>query len=261
MINLQDYFTRIGYAGTTAVSRETLFAIHRAHAFSIPFENLAIFDTTSEPGYPIRIDERSVVNKLIYQHRGGYCYETNKLLAAVLEQLGFKVISLAARVQQMVSHRIALVLLDNEQYLIDVGFGGNGLIEPLPLILNAEVKQFAESFQLIKPEDDYILQVAIKGGWSNLYSFRLNPYFEVDYEPLNYFIARFHPVFTKNRLCILPTPEGRIILNNNELKIRQYGQNKLQNLLDVEYLATLKHYFGINLPVTTRFKSTTKCSD
>lgn len=247
MINLTDYFARIGYAGTTTVNKETLFAIHCAHAFSIPFENLAIFDSNSDRDYPIRLDEHSLCNKLIYQRRGGYCFESSSLLILVLEQLGFTVVRLAGRVQQMLDHCLALVIVAGEKYIIDVGFGGNGLIEPLPLMLNVEVKQFSESFKLIVVDDDYILQVLINGNWSKLYSFRLTPYLAIDYEPLNYYISRFHPVLTHNRICTLPTPEGRIILHNDELKIRAGGQTPRKTISNNEYPQVLKEYFGIEL--------------
>lgn len=254
MINLHDYFARIGYNGTSEASRETLFAIHRTHALSIPFENLALFETSLDRDQPIKLDAQSLSNKLIHKRRGGYCYETNGLLALVLEQLGFNVTRLVGRVEQMIDHQLLLISLDDSLYLADVGLGGNGLIEPLPFIVDVSVKQFAETFKLIFSEGAYVLQVLIKDEWSNLYSFRLNPYLPIDYEPLNHYIAKFHPFLTKNRVCTLPTPEGRIILNNNELKIRQFGQNQATLIPESAYLATLKEYFKIDLPLETQFK-------
>ncbi|MBX9598319.1 MAG: arylamine N-acetyltransferase [Burkholderiales bacterium] len=254
MINLPDYFARIAYTRTINLSHETFFAIHRAHAFSIPFENLALFDTSLDRDQPIKLDAQSLANKLIYQKRGGYCYETNGLLALVLEQLGFSVTRLVGRVEEMIDHQLLLVALDDNLYLADVGLGGNGLIEPLPFIVDVSVKQFAETFKLIMLDDDYVLQVLIKDAWNNLYSFRLNPYLPIDYEPLNHYIAKFHPFLTHNRVCTLPIPEGRIILNNNELKIRRFGQNQVTDIPETTYLATLKECFKIDLPMTTQFK-------
>jgi len=100
-------------------------------------------------------------------------------------------------------------------------------------------------------DDDYILQVLINGNWSRLYSFRLTPYLAIDYEPLNYYISRFHPVLTHNRICTLPTPEGRIILQNNELKIRAFGQSKRKIISNDEYSQVMKEYFRIELPVNS----------
>ena len=74
MINLPDYFARIAYTRTINLSHETFFAIHRAHAFSIPFENLALFDTSLDRDQPIKLDAQSLANKLIYQKRVEYLY-------------------------------------------------------------------------------------------------------------------------------------------------------------------------------------------
>ncbi len=221
---------------------------------SIPLENLALFEICLDRDQPIKLDAQSLSNKLIHQRRGSYCYETNCLLALVLEQLGFNVTRLVGRVEQMIDHQLLLITLDDSLYLADVGLGGNGLIEPLLFIVDVSVKQFAETFKLIMRDDAYALQVLIKDSWSNLYSFRLTPYLPIDYAPLNHYIAKFHPFLTHNRVCTLPTPEGRIILNNNELKIRQFGQNQATLIPESAYLATLKEYFKIDLHLDTQFK-------
>src|SRR5262245_62565608 len=93
-IDLAAYFERIAYAGDRSPSRATLDALHLAHATHIPFEDLDIL-----LGRPIRLDLASLQAKLVAGRRGGYCFEQNALFAAVLEQLGFAVTRLAARVR------------------------------------------------------------------------------------------------------------------------------------------------------------------
>src|SRR5438093_5316594 len=85
---------RIEYAGSLAPSRQTLDALHLAHATHIPFENLDVL-----LGRPIRLDLDGLQAKLVRGRRGGYCFEQNLLFAAVLERLGFRVTRLAARVR------------------------------------------------------------------------------------------------------------------------------------------------------------------
>lgn len=72
---------------------EVLRSLHRAHALGIPFENL-------DPvlGSVPSLDPADLEAKLVHGGRGGYCYEQNTLLAAVLRQLGFTVTLLTARV-------------------------------------------------------------------------------------------------------------------------------------------------------------------
>ena len=94
--DLAAYFDRIGFGGNAVADRTTLANIVGLHAAAIPFENL-------DPllGIPTRLDTASLVAKLVHGARGGYCFEQNGLLQLVLEQLGFMVTGLAARVLWM----------------------------------------------------------------------------------------------------------------------------------------------------------------
>jgi N-hydroxyarylamine O-acetyltransferase len=82
------YLSRIGYRGPLAADTATLRALHLAHATHIPFENLDI-----QMGLPIRLDLDSLQDKLVRRRRGGYCFEQNSLLQAVLRSAGFEVIA------------------------------------------------------------------------------------------------------------------------------------------------------------------------
>src|ERR1700756_4948956 len=93
-MDLKAYSARIGYTGAFAPTAETLAELHLAHATHIPFENADIL-----LGRPIRLDQESLQAKLVAQRRGGYCFEQNLLFAAALEELGFRVTRLAARVR------------------------------------------------------------------------------------------------------------------------------------------------------------------
>src|SRR5262249_26564564 len=93
-LDLDAYCARVNYAGPPTPPLETLPALHLAHATHIPFENLDIL-----LGRGIRIDLDSLQAKLVHARRGGYCFEQNTLFQAVLEQLGFRVTALAARVR------------------------------------------------------------------------------------------------------------------------------------------------------------------
>ena len=69
-IDLDAYFTRIGYAGPRTASLETLAAIHLRHPIAIPFENLNPLLRR-----PVKLDAPSLQQKLVRGGRGGYCYE------------------------------------------------------------------------------------------------------------------------------------------------------------------------------------------
>src|SRR4051812_30275357 len=93
-MDLDAYFSRIGLRGPRAATLETLDELTRAHSSAIPFENLDVL-----LGRPIDLRPEALFDKLVTRGRGGYCFEQNGLFLAVLEQLGFRVAPLSARVR------------------------------------------------------------------------------------------------------------------------------------------------------------------
>lgn len=83
---------RLDYSGSRTPDAQTLRAVHRAHLYAVPFENLDI-----TLGRPISLDRDAVFEKIVTRRRGGFCYELNGLFARLLWALGFRVTLLAAR--------------------------------------------------------------------------------------------------------------------------------------------------------------------
>lgn len=132
-MDVTSYLERIGYSGALTPNAETLASIHRAHLFTVPFENL---DIGWKRG--IRIDQQASVRKIVEHCRGGFCYELNGAFAALLQALGFKVTLLSARIPSgdgsygpEFDHLTLRVDL-GEPWLADVGFG-DCFIDPLRL--------------------------------------------------------------------------------------------------------------------------------
>jgi arylamine N-acetyltransferase len=177
-LDLPAYFDRIGYAGSREPSRVALEALHLAHATHVPFENLDIL-----LGRPIGLDLESLQAKLVRARRGGYCFEQNLLFAAVLEALGFAVTRLAARVRLRITralprtHMTMIVRVDGEDWLADVGFGGDGLLLPVRFDPAAPSRQFAWTYRVARDSNDslWVLQSLHDGGWLDLYAFSSNP--------------------------------------------------------------------------------------
>ena len=159
-VDLQAYAKRIQYDGEFTPTLDTLRALHLAHATHIPFENL-----DELWGRPSPLDLETLAAKLIDSGRGGYCFEQNALFAGVLEAIGFRVTRLAARVR-MGSNRIgprshmllAVEIDDNEKWLADVGFGGEGLLLPLPLKPDQVTRHFDWEYRLMLENGAYVLQ-------------------------------------------------------------------------------------------------------
>lgn len=260
--DLNKYFERIGYKGKTDVSAETLRQIHAAQVFSIPFENLTIHEVSNvnNPDDFIHLDPQSVFKKLVVDKRGGYCHENNELLALALLELGFKVTRLAARVltgpDLPKSHKLLLITIDEQAWIADVGFGGYGLLEPMPLTLDKDVEQYTDRFKIILENDNYVLQAYNNGNWKSLYCFDLKPHSPADFKQMSYFVSHYSDsIFVKNRICVMPRPQGRVILNNYQLKVIENKEEKVFELRnEEEYLQALKKYFGIVLDERIQLK-------
>lgn len=132
-VDLAAYFERIRFTGDVKPDLATLQALHRAHQYSVPFENLDV-----QLRRPVGLDRRAGFEKIVRARRGGWCYEMNGLFEWALGEIGFDVMRMCAGVmretegeQQLGNHVCLLVQLD-QPYIADVGFGGS-LSEPLPL--------------------------------------------------------------------------------------------------------------------------------
>ncbi|MGY1857155.1 arylamine N-acetyltransferase family protein [Modestobacter sp. SYSU DS0290] len=131
-LHLAGYLDRIGHPGAVAATGATLHALHRAHVATVPFENVDVV-----LGRPVAVDLDGVQAKLVDRRRGGYCYEHATLFAAVLEEAGFRVQRLLARVggdrvrPRPRTHMALHVRGEDGEWLADVGFG-NALLDPLP---------------------------------------------------------------------------------------------------------------------------------
>ena len=251
-MDLKVYAQRIGHSGGLAPSREVLKALHLAHATHIPFENLDVL-----LGRPILLDLESLWAKLVCGGRGGYCFEQNALFAAVLEEIGFKVTRLAARVRAGAtgirprSHMLLLV----DGHIADVGFGSEGLLLPVPLRPGEEARHFGWTYRVVTEGPLHVLQSLHPDGWFDLYSFTLEEQYPVDYEVSNHFTSTYpRSPFVRTLLVQKPGIERRLTLLNRRL-IETTPQGKTETLLpdDDALLEVLSSRFGLNFPPGTRF--------
>jgi N-hydroxyarylamine O-acetyltransferase len=254
-IDLDAYFERVGYTGSRASSVDTLTALHLAHATTIPFENLDIL-----LGRGIRLDLESLQRKLITDRRGGYCFEQNLLFGTVLEALGFDVTLLSARVRYGATvvrprtHMLLLVATAGHRWLADVGFGGEGLLEPVRLATGVESRQHRWTYRIVEEGRHYVLQTRRSAGWIDMYAFTLEPHERVDYEVANHFTSTY-PTSPFRAMPIVqrPTPDARYILRDRELTTDTSEGVTTRIIEDAELLDVLRQTFGIELPEGTSF--------
>jgi N-hydroxyarylamine O-acetyltransferase len=255
--DLGAYVDRIGYGGPAAPSLDALRAVHLAHARTIPFENVDVL-----LGHPIRLDLESLQAKLVAGGRGGYCFEHNTVFAAALEAMGFAVTRLAARVRfghrrlGARTHMLLRVQAAGSPWLADVGFGGLGILEPIPFAPNEPVEQFGWTYRLVPDAQELVLQSLEPGGWADQYGSTLEPQLDVDYEMANHYTST-HPSspFTRTLTVQRPDPDGpeaRIVLRDRKLSVhRPTGQATTERVNDRDLLGVLAERFGLRLPLDT----------
>ncbi len=192
MLDFDAYLERIALS---ASEQPTLRSIHRAHATSIPFENL-----DPHRGIPVSLVEEDLERKLVRERRGGYCFEQNLLLASALEHLGLEVEPLLARVRAgappgTVRPRSHLVLRvtdgDGCVWHADVGFGLGTLLDPIPSgpYGGAAHEQSGWSFRMVEEGPELVLQTLADGAWSDVYAFPPQPVPRVDIETSNWWTS------------------------------------------------------------------------
>jgi N-hydroxyarylamine O-acetyltransferase len=189
LTDVDGYLARIGLPALT-----TLAEVHRAHATSIIFEN---FDPAN--GRPVLLDPANLEDKLIARKRGGYCFEQNTLLGSALESLGLEVAPMLARVRlgpasgpRPLDHLLLRVVDGDATWLADVGFGGGGLLDPVPFEVGVESEQSGWRYRLAEDGAELVLQVFSDGGWTDMYGFEPEPVPTIDIEVNNWYTAT-HP--------------------------------------------------------------------
>jgi N-hydroxyarylamine O-acetyltransferase len=255
-IDLKAYAGRIEHKGQLAPNLATLQALHLAHATHITFENLDVL-----MGKPIRLDLESLAAKLIQGGRGGYCFEQNALFAGALEEIGFRVTRLAARVRmgsQKITPRTHMLLavdIAGECYLCDVGFGGEGLLLPIPLRIDQRATQFSWTYRIVTDGPFHVLQSRRGDEWLDLYAFTLEEAHPVDYEVANYYIStNLHSPFMHMLFVARPGADVRYALMNRRLIERRPDSTSETILTDDEaVLEVLAERFGLRFPAGTRF--------
>lgn len=250
---LTHYFNRIGLPKETAVTIENLKAIHRAQHRTIPFENFDIVN-----GESIQLSEEVIYNKLVNKNRGGYCHELNGLLFNVLNTLGFEGRTLLGRVHLSPEptgrgHRVTLITINSQQWLVDAGFGTFTPREPLPIEFDKELKTDLQTFRFLRDKHyGVLLQIKESGEWLSIYSFDMGYVCQGDLEYANHFSSTHSDsVFTSGAIAALSTEEGINTLSNQQLKIKKNGVTQQITLRDeASYFKALKDYFGLepNLP-------------
>ncbi|MEU6115323.1 arylamine N-acetyltransferase [Streptomyces sp. NPDC047117] len=119
------YLRRIGVERPAVPDVEALRRLHVQHLRTVPFENLSV-----HLGEEIVLTERALLDKIVRDRRGGFCYELNGAFAMLLTALGYDAELLSGRVYGPdgrlgipYDHAAVRVRTADGPLLADVGFG------------------------------------------------------------------------------------------------------------------------------------------
>lgn len=255
---LDRYFTRIGLQQRPPADPAGLAALVRAHRLAIPFENFDI-----PLGHGIAIDLDSVAVKLLDRRRGGYCFEQNALLGAVLQGLGITARPLLARVRLGLpddatpprTHTFSLVDLQGALWTVDGGFGGSH-VPPMRLAEADAVTtpdgvahRFVRRSVIGSLAGEWLLQrkASDRAEWEPQYSFDLAEVAPEDLDLANHWTSsRPGTRFTSQVIASRVLPDGFLALTGRVVsRYRGDAQDK-RDVADAEALrALLDAEFGL----------------
>jgi N-hydroxyarylamine O-acetyltransferase len=256
-MDISGYLKRINYSGIVYRDMATLCELQRDHVFAIPFETLDIQNQV-----PIILQINCLYQKVIHDHRGGYCYELNALFHHLLTLSGFDAFMVAGRLHhgnnrygREFEHMALVVELHGRLWLVDAGYGDFSLV-PLAITPGQIQSDGRNYYQIIDPvmmDGKAYLGVA---KWSNSkqdfkieYLFTLTPCVLEEFAGMN----EYHQIspeshFRRSLICTLPTREGRISLINNKLVRTENGKRQVRIIHgEDERGEVLEKYFHMDM--------------
>ena len=285
-----------------------LRTLHTYQISTIPYENLSLHykhPTTltktnnhhTTAGAYMSIDPEHLFNKLVTRRhgRGGYCFQVVTFFAHILRGMGFKHVYTAQariRLRDPISgvpggnyvgfrHAVNIITLpDGTRWSVDVSFGGDGPISPLPLV-EGHITQNIGSQQLrlirdhIPEQHDktnaeklwiYQYRNGTDKSWNSYYAFPEIEYMAADLGIANWYTSQFPESFqTKQVIVVLflrrkveqvESEEddsqgvyGKIMLAGNVVKSNTGGRTEVLAVCksEVDRVRALKEHFGIHL--------------
>jgi len=191
-MTVEKYLERIGLRGPLSPTRETLFALQKAHLFTVPYENLDIL-----AGVPLSLNPEDLYEKIVDRKRGGYCFELNELFAWLLRAVGYQVTDYFARFLRDVEneipkrrHHVLRVKVEGENadYLCDVGVGSGSPTYPVKMVLSEVQVQGANTYRFAKdPFLGWVLEEEKRGAFVPLFSFTEEPQLGKDFITTAYY--------------------------------------------------------------------------
>ncbi|KAE8422452.1 arylamine N-acetyltransferase 1 [Aspergillus pseudocaelatus] len=204
----------------------------------------------------------SFLSKLQGYHVTAIPYENLSLHYAKNVKVSLDVAELHKKLVRL--HSVNIVTLDQQRYLIDVGYGGNGPRCPLPLVKGSIHKNIGtQTMRLVyeplpgSRQRQWIYQNRNAEGqpWIHNYAFTEIEFFQRDFEVMSFFTSCHSDCFLTSHLLVVKYLRerdevyGEIVLDDDKVKKNQGGKNVLVHMCmtERERVKALKDQFGIEL--------------
>ncbi len=225
---LKECFQKIGWE-KDHVSFGDLPLFLKAMAYRFPFENRAVL---AKENYKVTKEE--LWRRLVKEQHGGLCYDLNGFLYIVLREAGFQVklirgtIYAGKQEEWALDRTHAAVLLSAEkgEYIVDIGFGINLALQPIPLS-GETVQSSVGSFRIKEEETEkgsHVLLMDKGEGWQIGYAFTLEESNAGDLDDMKDMIhSHEKSPFNKSLLASKLTPNGRMVMSDRHFTIHENG--------------------------------------
>lgn len=224
--------------------------LQQNHIYHVPYENLDILNQK-----PIELSKEAIFEKIVTNHRGGYCFELGGAVAMLLRELGFATKCYFGRFLRgetdipVRRHRVVVTECEGKRYVIEVGVG----IEAprSPLLLEEGIEQECSNGFFRFSRDAFlgwVLCEKVDNDWQPYYSFTEEEQLDIDFIQPSFYCEK-HPAspFNKSPMVAIKTPDGRRAINDRDYKIFQNGEliHLEENITDARLYEILKEDFGI----------------
>lgn len=245
--DVDAYLERIGWDGPIAHDLDTLTRLQLAHLQAVPFEALDVY-----AGRPVNADDDWAWHKVVERRRGGWCFEANGAFAVLLEELGFSVQRLGAAVlldgpSTLIDHLVLEVMLD-ESFLVEVGFGDQAPITPLPLQHAGPIETIGGTFEFMPSPQGTTLTQHVDGVPEARYRFKRVNHRLTDFQPASDLLSgdpARHWSTSPFATRLLDDDGTRLTLTRRGLKTDRGGEVERIDVAPEDWNDVLAENFGI----------------
>lgn len=242
------YLDRIRWSGDVTHDLATLASLQLTHLQAVPFEALDVF-----AGRRVATTDDWAWDKVVQQRRGGWCFEANGAFALLLESLGFEVKRLGAAVllggpATLVDHLVLEVVLD-EPWLVEVGFGDQAPITPLPLNRAGPIETPAGTFEFLASPHGTTLTQHVGGVPEARYRFKRTNHALAEFAPASERLQDDPEAHwsTSPFATRVDGPDHRLTLTRAKLKRQTHDGTIVEETLvePADWNQTLTEEFGV----------------